>query len=101
MNFGTDLPIKYQVQIEFQDFMVTVVIVGPVSMQYVVSLNDVSLPRYCEDVTLFGVETHHPCLLYFYVPCIICMYVVFVICIIDLKSSVELVFYVCCDMYRL
>ena len=29
------------------------------------------------------------------------MYVVFVICIVDLKSSVELVFYVCCDMYRL
>jgi hypothetical protein len=31
----------------------------------------------------------------------VCMYVVFVICIVDLKSSVELVFYVCCDMYRL
>ena len=29
------------------------------------------------------------------------MYVVFVICIVDLKISVELVFYVCCDMYRL
>ena len=29
------------------------------------------------------------------------MYVVFVICIVDLKSFVELVFYVCCDMYRL
>ena len=29
------------------------------------------------------------------------MYFAFVICIVDLKSSVELVFYVCCDMYRL